>query len=62
MDFRDIFTLTIDPLDARDFDDALSVQKINDDEWEIGVHIADVSYYVQLNSALDKEARKREIC
>lgn len=59
MDFRDIFTLTIDPLDARDFDDALSVQKINDDEWEIGVHIADVSYYVQLNSALDKEARKR---
>ena len=58
-DFRDIFTLTIDPLDARDFDDALSVQKINDDEWEIGVHIADVSYYVQLNSALDKEARKR---
>ena len=59
MDFRDIFTLTIDPLDARDFDDALSVQKINDDEWEIGVHIADVSYYVPLNSALDKEARKR---
>ena len=54
MDFRDIFTLTIDPLDARDFDDALSVQKINDDEWEIGVHIADISYYVQLNSALDK--------
>lgn len=58
-DFRKVFTLTIDPLDARDFDDALSVQKISDEEWEIGVHIADVSHYVKRGSALDKEARKR---
>ena len=59
LDFRDVFTLTIDPLDARDFDDALSVKKINDEEWEIGVHIADVSHYCSPRSALDKEARKR---
>ena len=59
LDFRDVFTLTIDPLDARDFDDALSVKKINDEEWEIGVHIADVSHYCPPRSALDKEARKR---
>ncbi|MDG1138090.1 MAG: RNB domain-containing ribonuclease [Opitutales bacterium] len=58
-DFRDVFTLTIDPLDARDFDDAISVKKIKDDEWEIGVHIADVSHYCPPGSALDKEARKR---
>ena len=58
-DYRNVFTLTIDPLDARDFDDALSVQKISDQEWEIGVHIADVAHYVSSNSHLDKEARKR---
>ena len=58
-DYRNVFTLTIDPLDARDFDDALSVQKISDQEWEIGVHIADVAHYVSSNSQLDKEARKR---
>jgi len=58
-DFRDVFTLTIDPLDARDFDDAISVRKIKEDEWEIGVHIADVSHYCPPGSALDKEARKR---
>ena len=58
-DYRNVFTLTIDPLDARYFDDALSVQKISDQEWEIGVHIADVAHYVSSNSHLDKEARKR---
>ena len=58
-DYHNVFTLTIDPLDARDFDDALSVQKISDQEWEIGVHIADVAHYVSSNSHLDKEARKR---
>ena len=59
LDHREVFTLTIDPLDARDFDDALSLQKLSDDEWEVGVHIADVSHYVKQNSALDKDAKKR---
>ena len=59
IDYRDVFTLTIDPLDARDFDDALSLKKMNDDTWEVGVHIADVSHYVRQNTAIDREARKR---
>ncbi len=58
-DYREVFTLTIDPLDARDFDDALSVRKISEEEWEVGVHVADVSHYVANHSQLDKEARKR---
>ena len=51
--------MTIDPLDARDFDDALSIRKLSEKEWEIGVHIADVSNYVIRGSALDREANKR---
>lgn len=58
-DFRNVLTFTIDPADAKDFDDALSLQKLSNGNWEIGVHIADVSYYVQPNSVLDKEAFKR---
>lgn len=58
-DFRDTFTLTIDPADAKDFDDALSLKKLNNDHWEVGVHIADVSYYVKPDSLVDKEAYKR---
>ena len=59
VDYRNIFTITIDPLDARDFDDALSLKSINDDIWEVGVHIADVSHYVQENSNLDTHAKER---
>ena len=58
-DFRDITTFTIDPADAKDFDDALSFKKLENGNIEIGVHIADVSYYVQPGSAMDKEALKR---
>ena len=58
-DFRDVFTCTIDPVDAKDFDDALSVQKTTDGLWQIGIHIADVSHYIQPGSALDQEAFKR---
>lgn len=58
-DYRDIPTLTIDPADAKDFDDALSLQQLPNKNWEIGVHIADVAHYVQPNSVLDKEAYKR---
>ena len=58
-DFRDVITFTIDPVDAKDFDDALSIQKIDDRTWEIGVHIADVSHYVTEGSIIDKEAFKR---
>jgi len=55
-DFRDTATFTIDPFDAKDFDDALSVRKIADGKIEVGVHIADVSFFVNPGSALDKEA------
>lgn len=58
-DLRDITTFTIDPFDAKDFDDAISVKKLSDGTYEIGVHIADVSHYVRPGSALDVEARKR---
>jgi len=52
-------TFTIDPPDAKDFDDAISVNKINDSQTEIGIHIADVSHFLKENTALDKEAKKK---
>lgn len=58
-DFRDKLTFTIDPVDAKDFDDALSIERLENGHWEIGVHIADVSHYVLPESAMDKEALKR---
>lgn len=58
-DFRSVFTCTIDPYDAKDFDDALSIRKIGNALWEVGVHIADVSHYVTEGSVIDKEAVKR---
>jgi len=58
-DFRDTFTFTIDPADAKDFDDALSFRRLQNGNYEIGVHIADVSHYVQPGSLVDKEARDR---
>jgi ribonuclease R len=58
-DFRNITTFTIDPFDAKDFDDALSLQKLDNGNWEVGVHIADVSFYVQEGSVVDLEAQQR---
>ncbi|MCS6822640.1 MAG: ribonuclease R [Microscillaceae bacterium] len=58
-DFRNVITFTIDPEDAKDFDDALSIQKLPNGNWEIGIHIADVTHYVKPQSALDQEAQKR---
>ncbi|MDO8591019.1 MAG: ribonuclease R [bacterium] len=58
-DFRKTLTFTIDPIDAKDFDDAISFKKLGEDEFEIGVHIADVSHYVKEKTELDREARKR---
>jgi ribonuclease R len=58
-DYRNVTTFTIDPADAKDFDDALSIQKIGKDEYEIGVHIADVSHFVRPGSELDKEGYSR---
>jgi ribonuclease R len=58
-DFRNVFTCTIDPHDAKDFDDALSLRKLDNGLWEVGVHIADVSHYVTKDSIIDKEAQKR---
>jgi len=58
-DFRDVLTFTIDPFDAKDFDDALSVRYLDNGHYEVGVHIADVSHYIIPDSALDKEAYER---
>ena len=59
VDMRDAVTFTIDPRDAKDFDDALSIRKLDNSLWEVGVHIADVSYYVTPGSIIDREAYKR---
>lgn len=58
-DLRNQFVVTVDPDDARDFDDAINVDKIDNQGWQLGVHIADVAAYVQPGNALDREARKR---
>lgn len=59
-DFRGVTTFTIDPEDAKDFDDALSVKKLDNGNYEIGIHIADVSHYVRPGTELDREAVKRQ--
>lgn len=59
LDMRKVTTITIDPRDAKDFDDALSIQKLPDGLWEIGVHIADVTHYVQPGSIIEEEAFRR---
>lgn len=58
-DFRDVPTFTIDPADAKDFDDALSIRQLGNGNWEVGVHIADVTFYVREGSLLEKEAVER---
>ncbi len=58
-DFRKVTTFTIDPEDAKDFDDALSLRKLKNGNWEVGVHIADVTHYIHENSMLEKEAAQR---
>ena len=58
-DFRNVITFTIDPRDAKDFDDALSIQKLPNGNWQVGIHIADVTHYVKPGSIVDKEAEKR---
>lgn len=58
-DFRGVVTFTIDPKDAKDFDDALSLRKLENGHWEVGVHIADVTHYVKPGSIIDKEAYER---
>ena len=59
IDMRDVLTFTIDPHDAKDFDDALSIRPIGKNLWEVGVHIADVTHYVGENGIIDKEAQHR---
>lgn len=58
-DFRNVFTITIDPKDAKDFDDALSLQKVSPTLWDVGVHIADVTHYVKQGDLIDREAENR---
>lgn len=58
-DFRDVFTITIDPKDAKDFDDALSLRKLSANQWEVGVHIADVTHYVKPGDLIDREGENR---
>ena len=58
-DFRGVTTFTIDPRDAKDFDDALSIRPLQDGVWEVGVHIADVTYYVKEGDIIDREASRR---
>lgn len=58
-DFRPVTTFTIDPADAKDFDDALSIRQLANGNWEVGVHIADVTHYIEPGSIIDKEARQR---
>ena len=58
-DCREVLTFTIDPKDAKDFDDALSIRKLANGHYEVGVHIADVTHYVHPDTSLDKEAQKR---
>ncbi|MDE5674174.1 MAG: ribonuclease R [Muribaculaceae bacterium] len=58
-DFRGVVTFTIDPRDAKDFDDALSIRQLANGNWEVGVHIADVTHYVTPNSIIDREAQQR---
>ena len=58
-DFRDVTTFTIDPRDAKDFDDALSIRRLDNGNYEVGVHIADVTHYVHPNTIIDREARSR---
>jgi ribonuclease R len=58
-DFREIWTCTIDPEDAKDFDDALSLKRLDNGNWQVGVHIADVSYYVRPGAPIDAEAYDR---
>jgi len=58
-DFRKVTTFTIDPKDAKDFDDALSIRRLPDGNWEVGVHIADVTHYVSPNTTIDREAKDR---
>jgi ribonuclease R len=58
-DFRSALTFTIDPADAKDFDDALSLRRLPNGHWEVGVHIADVTHYVKPDTAIDKEAAQR---
>lgn len=58
-DFREVTTFTIDPKDAKDFDDALSIRQLENGHWEVGVHIADVTHYVREGGIIDEEAEKR---
>ena len=58
-DFREILTFTIDPFDAKDFDDALSIRKLSNGNHEVGIHIADVTHYIRPNTLLEEEARNR---
>ncbi len=58
-DMREVTTFTIDPRDAKDFDDALSIRQLEKDVWEVGVHIADVSHYVHEGDIIDREAQRR---